>query len=128
MQKGAKYRAYTYLFQFMNKVKRIKKQLTKHRDAYQIVHLNTVTGRSPTLECIQQCSHCQCDPRELWAPEEDHSYANCLRRAEVQHGTHFVQELHLCANGICYAVCPDFFKKTFGLTTNEMGISTPHSA
>ncbi len=35
------------------------------------------------------------------------------RRDEIQHGTHFVKQLHLCANGSCYIVCTDFFKQTF---------------
>jgi len=106
MKKGAKYRAYVYLFQFMKKVKRIKVKVKLNRDAYLIVQTH---GNSPTLECIQHCPHCKCDPKVLWAPQEDHSYADCLRRAEIQNGTHFVTQLHLCAKGSCYTVCTDFF-------------------
>jgi len=105
-----------YLFKFMSKVKRIKVKLKKHRDAYQIVETSAALN-SPTLKCIQQCPHCQSDPRELWSPVEDHRYVECRRRDEPQHGAHFVKQLHLVAKGIQYTVCRDFFIKTFGLST-----------
>ena len=115
MERCAKYRAYVYLFQFMKRVKRIH-IVKKHRDSYCISETRE-DGKSPTLKLVQHCAHCQCDPREEWNPPDDHIYETCLRRGEIQHGTYFVKQLHLLANGNCYNVCSEFFMQTFGLST-----------
>jgi hypothetical protein len=99
----------------MTRVKKITPRARRHSDAYQMVDTGPL-GRAPTLACIQQCVHCQQDPRELWSPVEDHWYADCHRRGEIQHGTRFVKQLHLCAKGNCYTVFKEFFRSTFGLT------------
>jgi hypothetical protein len=75
VQKGAKYRAYAYLFQFMKRVKRIRR-VRKHRDSYDIVRIRNVG--TPSLAVVQHCAHCQCDSRELWNPPDDHTYETCL--------------------------------------------------
>ena len=99
----------------MKRVKRIHR-VKKHRDSYCISE-TIEDGKSPTLKLVQHCAHCQCDPREEWNPPDDHIYETCLRRGEIQHGTHFVKQLHLLANGNCYNVCSQFFMQTFGLST-----------
>ena len=111
MKSGATYRAYTYLFQFMRNVKRLKKRTKKHRDSY-LLGTPAIVGQSPVRVSIQHCAHCQCDPRDLWNPQHDHMYEDCLRKAETQHNSYFVKELHLCAKGKCYTVCTQFFIKT----------------
>jgi len=30
----------------------------------------------------QKCSHCKCDPMELWDPKESHTYRKCNRKGE----------------------------------------------
>jgi hypothetical protein len=114
MKNGAKYRGYSYLFQFMKKVKRVKLKTIKHADSF-VVAAVLLPGDSPTRELIQHCVHCQCDARELWNPPNDHIYNDCFRRREVQHGSYYVKQLHLLSNGISYPVCTQYFKKTFGL-------------
>jgi hypothetical protein len=114
MKSGAKYRAYTYLFQFMRKVKRFRKRTKKHRESY-LLGTPAIVGQSPVRVSIQNCSHCQCDPRVVWNPQHDHMYTDCLRKAEAQQSSYLVKELHLCAKGVCFTVCTQFFIKTFRL-------------
>jgi hypothetical protein len=113
MKNGAKYRGYCLLFQFMNKVKRIKCKTKKHQDSYVVAAVQTI-GNSPAKEIIQHCVHCQCDAWDFWNPQHDHLYEECGRRGEIQHGSYYVKELHLLSKGISYTVCTQFFMKTFG--------------
>ncbi len=101
MKNGAKYRGYSYLFQFMKKVKRVKHKTKKHKDSY-VVAAVQLPGHSPTRELIQHCVHCQYDARDLWNPQNDHIYDECRRRREVQHGSYYVKQLHLLSNGIYF--------------------------
>jgi hypothetical protein len=63
----------------------------------------------------------------LWSPPDGHIYDDCNRRGEIQNGTHFVKQLHLCANGNCYTVCTEFFKQTFGLSRKLFYSLVQHS-
>ena len=61
---------------------------------------------------LQSCTHCCMDAKELWRPQESHSYSECGRRAEVQHGTFFKNEVYIAG----YCVCVAYFCNTFGLS------------